>query len=244
MGGNVLSEFFKSQQDRERVKQVEQLRRRGHNFIKVHYAGKQQPMIDSEGTVYNIRIHGLRDVEAFEKTDVNTGKTEWHSRPGSHALNFRQTSSGDIEADIWDDPDLYNRHFIATHSELEVTDAALAREIRDLLGKPFKVELSEVEILEREIAAKQRELAAKKGLTETPREEAAAFGGRPMGAKDIKPRKRRKAGKRGVNKSTSGVDSPGMSRVATNGNREGDLAAVQSGSPDTEYGGEGTKPII
>jgi len=259
MGANVLSEFFKSQEDRERLKQVEQLRRKGHSFIRVRYNGPQYPMIDSEGQAYNIRIHGLRDVEAFEKTDISTGKTDWQSRPGSKVLVFRQSASGDIEADIWDDPDYYNRHFIATHPELQVLDSALAKEIKELLGKPFKVELSESEMLEREIEAKKRELESLKKregtheekapqetaeeVVQKPTQEVAPKGGRPKGAKDRKPRTRRRV-KRGVNKPTPSVDSSGVSRVATRGSAEGHPAAVQPSTQAPEHSGEGTESTV
>ena len=85
MGGNVLAEFFKSQEDRKRVQQIEQLRRKGHNFIKVRYVGNIIPATDAEGVVYNLRLHGLRDVEAYERTNINDGKTSWESRPGARA---------------------------------------------------------------------------------------------------------------------------------------------------------------
>lgn len=246
MGANVLSEFFKSQQDRERLRQVEQLRRKGHNFIKVRYNGSTIPKIDSEGLVYNVRIHGLKDVEAFEKTDISTGKTEWQTRPGSRALHFRQSPTGDIETDVWDDPDDYNRHFLSTHPELEVVDPVLARKIEELKGKPFKAELSEEEMLEREIAAKQKELDnLKKVRGDTPKKKLAIppekiyRGGRKKGSKNKKKR-----AVNGINKSTPSLDSPGMPRVATGGNGEGDTAPIQSGTPDSQHSGEGAEPNI
>jgi hypothetical protein len=269
MGTNVLADFFKSTEDRKRVQEIEQLRRKGHNFIRVRYVGRVVPAVDSEGVVYNIRLHGLRDVEAFEKTDINTGRTDWDSRPGAKALTFRMSPSGDIEADIWDDPDLYNRHFISTHPELEVSDSRLAEDIKRLVGKPFKVELTDEEVLEREILAKQRELDNLKkakgqrpqGVTIENSEEVAEESaqketeeitenvtqkphsnrGRKKGSKDKRPRVRRIDG---VNKSTPGVDSSGVPRVATGGGTEGDSTPVQSSAPDSQYGGAGPEPTL
>jgi len=162
MGTNVMADFFKNQEDRNQAQQVEQLRRKGHKFIRVRYAGSVIPAVDAEGIAYNLRIHGLRDVEAFERTNINDGRVDWDSRPGARALAFRQVASGDIEAEIWDDPDAYNRHFIATHPELAVLDPIVAKEIADLDPKTFKAELSDEEVLKRDIETKQKQLTAMK----------------------------------------------------------------------------------
>jgi len=253
MGGNVLADFFKSQEDRKRIQQIEQLRRKGHNFIKVRYSGNIIPTIDSEGVVYNLRVHGLRDVEAFEKTDINTGQTDWHSRPGARVLTFRQSNAGDIEADIWDDPDLYNRHFIASHPELEVVDPIVAREIRNLDPRSFKAELTNEEVLEREIAAKQRELDSlkkAKGISPTVENtEDNNTTDKPLRRRGVLPkasRNRKPKGRmsNGINKPAPGVDSTGVPRVATGGDTEGDSAAVQSGSQDTELSRERAESTV
>ena len=238
MGGNVLAEFFKSQEDRKRVQQIEQLRRKGHNFIKVRYVGNIIPATDAEGVVYNLRIHGLRDVEAYERTNINDGKTSWESRPGARALTFRQAPTGDIEADIWDDPDGYNRHFLSTHPELEVVDQATAKEIASLDRKSFKAELTEEEVLEREIAAKQEALnrirkAKGDEAPEVEEEEDELLNGVPRkAAEEFLGRRKRKTN--GVNQSASDVDSSGVSRVAAGGVSEGDSSDIQSGASDTK----------
>ena len=237
MGGNVLAEFFKSQEDRKRVQQIEQLRRKGHNFIKVRYVGNIIPATDAEGTVYNLRIHGLRDVEAYERTNINDGKTSWESRPGARALTFHQSPTGDIEADIWDDPDGYNRHFLSTHPELEVVDQALAKEIASIDRKSFKAELTEEEILEREIAAKQEALnrirktkGDKAPEVEEDEEDELLNGVPKKAAEEFLGRRKRKTN--GVNQSASDVDSSGVSRVAAGGVSEGDSPDIQSGASD------------
>jgi len=258
MGGNVLAEFFKSQEDRKRVQQIEQLRRKGHQFIKVRYVGNIIPALDAEGAVYNLRIHGLRDVEAFEKTDINTGRSDWSSRPGARALTFRQSPTGDVEANIWDDPDGYNRHFLSTHPELEVLDSAVAAQINKLDKSSFKAELSEEEILEREIKAKQDTLdrIRKNKVQEVEPEDTTAeydeeeefVDGIPVKAAEefinSSSRRPRKRGVNGVNESASNVDSSGVSRVATGGVSERDSAAVQSGSSNPERSTARTESII
>ena len=43
---NALADFFKSQEDRERLKKIEQLRRKGERFIRVKYEGPIIPQIE------------------------------------------------------------------------------------------------------------------------------------------------------------------------------------------------------
>jgi len=216
---NQLADFFKSQQDREHLKNIENLRRKGEKFIKVRYEGRAIPQIDSEGVCFNIRIHGLRDVEAYEKTDVSTGKTEWQARPGARALLFRQSITGEIEADIWDDPDNWNRHFISTHRELVVVDSKLAEEIEKIKDEPFKTELSPKEEIERRIAADLKK------LEEIEKQEVSQKSpgrrGRPKKGDDID----------GVDESTSDVDSAGVPRMEPGGKSKRNPATVQSGAP-------------
>ena len=229
---NPLSDFFKSQEDKERLKKVEQLRKKGEKFIRVKYEGSIIPEVGNEGLCYNIRIHGLKDVEAYEQTDINTGKTEWHARKGARALHFRQSMNGDIEGDIWDDPDHWNRRFIATHPELIVVDSKLSEEIAEELDKPFKAELSRKEELEREIAEKVRELDTV-NEAESKKKQASK--------KDVK---KKKGVTNGLNKSASGVDHSGVSRVAAGGDGEGDSADIQPSSSDSEHSRERAEPVI
>jgi hypothetical protein len=210
---NELAEILKSQEERDRLKRVEQLRRKGERFIRVRYKGPIIPEIDHEGICYNIRPHGLRDVEAYESSDINTGRTEWKSRKGARVLYFRQTASGDIEADIWDDPDGWNRRYIASHpDDLEVLDDKLREEIREEAKKPFKAELSRKEQLERDIAEKVRELES---INQQENEAGNRKRGRPKGSVT-----------NGINESTSGVDSSGVPRVAAGGDREGNTSSL------------------
>ena len=208
---NPLVEVLKSQEERDRLRNIEQLRRKGERFIRVRYKGTAIPQIDSEGVCYNIRMHGLEDIEAFESTNVNDGKVEYKTRRGARALCFRQTGSGDIEADVWDDPRGWNRRYIYTHlDELEVLDKDVLEQIKDDGKKPFNAEPSRKELLEQEISDKIRELDQ---LNQQEIEQKKR--GRPKG-KD----------KDGINESTSGVDSPGVSRVATRGNGKGDTPSI------------------
>lgn len=155
---NQMVEFVKSQEERKRIFEAEQLRRKGEVFIKVWYRGDIIPDIDSDGLCYNIRLHGLKDIVPYEETDQNTGRKEWKGRRGAQVVIFRQSSSGDIEADIWDDPDCWNRRFISTHPELYVVDDKLRKEIKKEKDKPFNPEPSEKELLEREISEKVQRL--------------------------------------------------------------------------------------
>jgi len=224
---NELVDFFKSKEERKSLQKIELLRRQGERFIRVKYNGSIIPEVDNEGTCYNLRIHGLRDIEIFEATDSNSGRREWKTRRSARALFFRQTSTGEIEADIWDDPDHWNRHFISTHPELYVEDDRLREEIEKEKDKPFKAELSRKEELEREIADKVRELdllaTEDKSLKEQkknsprvpPKKKSAAL-----------PRVKRTEEKDGINESASDMDSLGMSRVAAGGTAEGNTATI------------------
>ena len=216
---NALSDFFKSQQDREDLKKIERLRRQGEKFIKVRYNGNTVPQIDSEGVCYNIRFHGLRDTEAYEQTDTNTGKTDWHARPGARVLQLRQSAAGDIEGNIWDDPDDWNKHFLSTHPELEVLDSSIKEEIEKVKKQPFKTEYTRKEELERDIAAKLKELEM---LDE---EQKSA---KPSKKKNNVPRKKQEQGEaiNGINDATPGVDNSGVSRVEPGRDGEGGSSSI------------------
>lgn len=219
---NVIADFLRSQEDREDLRKIEQLRRKGEVFIKVVYQGTTVPAIGSDGVCYNIRMHGLRDLVAFEQSNLNTGQTEWNKRVGAKAIAFRQSSSGDLEADIWDDPQHWNRRFIATHPELHVVDDILRKEVAAESGKPFKAELSRKEEIEQAIAENVRELDKinKEEQKNNPKLQKSS----KKGPKEV--------GVNGVNDSTSGVDIPGVPRVATRGNGKRDPSAVQSSPSD------------
>ncbi|MGW8324074.1 MAG: hypothetical protein ACWGNI_00130 [Desulfobacterales bacterium] len=209
---NPLAEVLKSQEERERLQKIEQLRRKGEKFIRVRYIGQTIPQIDSEGLCYNIRIHGLEDVEAYESTDFNSGRTEWKARKGAKVLALHQTASGDIEGDIWVDPRGRNKRFIWTHrKEFEVLDSKIWEEIEEEAKKPFNPEPSRKEELELEIADKVRE------LDQLNQQEAE---------KKQSKKKGRPKREDGINESTSGVDSSGVSRVAAGGNAKGDTSSI------------------
>ena len=203
---NPITDFLRSQEDRKRLLRIEQLRRQGEAFIKVRYTGNVRVQLDSDGFAYNLRIHGLKDMEAYEQTDEN-GQTEWKGRKGARMISFYQSVTGDIEADVWDDPDGWNKHFLSTHKdELYVVDDKIRAEIERESNRSFKVELSEEEELERDIADKLNKLESLKKKAER---------------------------KNGVDKSTTDVDSVRVSRVAARRGRERNTSSVQSGSQDT-----------
>jgi hypothetical protein len=202
---NPIAEFLRSKEDRNRLLKIEQLRRQGEKFIKVRYTGNIRPRVDNEGICYNLRFHGLKDLEAYEETDINTGGTVWKGRKGARVLVFHQSVVGDIEADVWDDPDHWNRRFIATHPEdLYVTDNVLREEIKEELKRPFKAEFSRKEELEKEIADKVQEL---ENINQADKTTGKRYN------------KKKKSGTGedidGLDKSAFDVDSSGMSRMAT-----------------------------
>ena len=215
MSGNPIADFLRSQEDRENLLRIEQLRRKGENFIKVRYVGNINPKIDNDGLCYNIRLHGLKDLEAYEETDLNTGRTDWKGRKGARMVSFRQSSTGDIEADIWDDPDHWNRRFIASHAnEMYVVDSNLRDEISKELEKPFNAEPSRKEMLEKEIADKVKELDE-------------------LSAKERLLTRSEKGKQNGIDKSTPNLDSTGVPRVAAGRPRKRDTSDLQSSTSDT-----------
>ncbi|MEJ2066148.1 MAG: hypothetical protein P8X74_23195 [Reinekea sp.] len=217
---NPIADFLRTQEDRKRLQAIEQMRRQGESFIRVRYVGQIKVQIDSEGFAYNLRLHGLKDIEVYEQTNTNDGTTEWKGRRGARMLSFYQTAAGDIETDIWDDPSRWNRRFIATHSgDLYVLDEKLRVEIAKELDKPFTAELSRKEELEQEIAEKLKELEKVAGKETTVSRKQAKKAGRVV--------------KNGVDKSTTDVDSLGVPRVADRRVGKGDSAAVKSSAPDS-----------
>lgn len=209
---NPIANFMRAQDDRERLLKVEQLRRQGETFIKVKYIGPVVPQVDSDGLCYNLRLHGLKDIEAYEQTDINSGRTEWKGRKGARMVSFYQSTAGDIETDVWDDPDHWNRRFIATHkNELYVDSVALRSEIMQELEKPFKAEKTRKEELENIIAESAKEL------------ESIIHEEKKVGKKK----------QSGVNKSTSDLDSPGVSRVATRRAGKRDTTSLQPSAQNT-----------
>lgn len=227
---NELADYFRSKEERQSLKKLELLRRQGERFIQIRYNGDIIPEVDNEGTCYNLRIHGLKDIEIFESTNMNTGRKDWKTRRSARVLYFRQTSNGDIVADVWDDPDHWNRHFISTHPELYVIDDRLREEIEEEGGKPFKAELSRKEELEREVAERLREL---EDLTEVEKDKSAPKQTKYRAPKRTgqkkrpgRPKIKETEEKIGINESTPDMDSSGVSRVAAGGAPEGDTAII------------------
>ena len=112
--------------------------------------------------VNQIKIQGLKNIEAYKSTDKEGNET-WVGKEGADAYFFMEDSMGDKYTQIWDDPDGYNRAWVSRHvgyrrAEFRLDDENLLNEILAIADKPYKVELSEEEQLEREIRDKQRKL--------------------------------------------------------------------------------------
>lgn len=141
--GSLILDRSEAQKMRER----EQIRRRGHKFIKVINTGRLN------------RIHSVDDVQVFETQNPDTGETEHTTRIDSATLTFSyEDVTGDMVAHVLDTE--RNRFFLARHLDLglQIDDEKMREEIEKLVNEPYVVELSEIEMLKRKRLELQREI--------------------------------------------------------------------------------------
>ena len=142
MGTNMISEILTSQEEQAEARKREQIRRKGHTFIKVIHTG-----IDRGP------IHDIHDYVLDEATNPETGQTEYKARLDSVALEFRlDNMTGDKLAYVLDDE--YNRFFLSRQlgDGIEIENKTIAKEIKALIGVKYKVEKTPRE----ELLAKKR----------------------------------------------------------------------------------------
>lgn len=169
MNNNVLAEALVSEEERLAQEQIEQIKYQGYKYFRVYYIGRQPAEV--------MKIQGLKAIVPYRASDQQTGEEIWKGREGAAAYFFHKDGRGRKYTDIWDDPDQYNRAFFARHigsdgCEYEIEDKRLEKQILALVDIPYKVELSEEEELEKDIANKQKRLKSlqRKSFKENPAE--------------------------------------------------------------------------
>lgn len=158
---NILQDALTTQEEIDKARRMEAVRRRGYQFIRIRYSGTIIPAVDTSGIVVNLRIGQVNDPRLYQEHNPETGQEETKTRIETSQVQFYQDRiTGDIVADILDDE--HNRFFIASHIGFgfEVMDPKLAKEIDVLIGSPYKVEVGKRESLLREKRRIDKELAA------------------------------------------------------------------------------------
>lgn len=157
MGANVIAQIAGNmEEEMQEARRRERIRREGHEFIKVINRGNPN---------FNL-IHDVHDMVLVDKVNPETGENVPVAQLGSAVLEFKMDPmTGDLVAWVLDDD--FNRAFLARHLGygLLIEDKEMAAHIKALVGKPFKVELSEEEELEKqrkEIDARLEKLRKKK----------------------------------------------------------------------------------
>ena len=151
---NVFAEVMQSEEDKREQQKIAQVKKQGYFYFKLLYLGRLP--------VAQIKIQGLKNIEAYKSTDDN-GNEIWVGKPGADAYFFREDSLGNKMTQIWDDADGYNRAWVSRHigfdrAEFEVEDKKIETEILGIKNKPYKVELGEKELLEKQLRDTEKRL--------------------------------------------------------------------------------------
>ena len=159
---SLVGQSAQSQQEIEAFRQREVARRQGRKFIRVTYIGNTVARIDPDGTVCNLRMHAVEDIEIFPVPDYeHPGKEKLDQRITSTVVKLKSDGAGDIYGDMLDTE--FNRHFLAKHKDdFVAADQKTAAEIELLVGRKYKVEPNEEESLKRRISEDQKRLDALK----------------------------------------------------------------------------------
>ncbi len=145
----MLSELLTSREEEEALRQREKIRRKGHQFIKVINEGPES---------YN-RIHSVEDMELFDIPDYEKGGITQEKRKVCRALTFNiEKGTGDRIAYVLDTE--YNRYWLARQLDygLKIDDERMQKEIEKLVNKPYKIELTRKDELERKKRELEKEL--------------------------------------------------------------------------------------
>lgn len=157
---NINEAVMLNRQESEHAQRLEQLRRQGHDFIKVVYKGNNPvPQYDGSGNAINLRIKEVHDAILFEQLNPETGANEYKTRLGTRELAFHmEESTGDCIAHVLDND--YNRHFLASIMDfgVEPLDPLTKAEINDLIGEVYEVEVGRKEGIARQMKELQKEL--------------------------------------------------------------------------------------
>jgi hypothetical protein len=150
MGTSVIGQFLVDKEVQVELEKQEQLKRIGHNFIRVAYTGRHQAP----------RYHGFHNIGIVMEFDPVEGKDIPRAVLEDRVVEFYKAPDGRFIADILDDE--WNRMAISRQLDmnLEVIDSTLAREIAALTKKPYDPEPDRKTQLLRDKKRIEEELAA------------------------------------------------------------------------------------
>jgi hypothetical protein len=157
-------------QQQAEMKQIENLKRQGHKFIRVLWRGRQT----------NPTLHGYKTVEAYERYDDAMGKLMWDTKIGCRGIKFGDLGTGELAADIYDCEE--NRYALSRlvdfvtgdppRAQIEIEDKDTERELRSIANKPYVVEPDRKTLLMRKRAELDAEIAAIQGNEPIPTQAA------------------------------------------------------------------------
>ena len=141
MGVNLVQQVIMSQQEKAELELIENLKRKGHKFIRI--ASK----------LGFIRLHAVDSVKANVIIDPVTQQKDYRTSIGSSPIEMSDETN--FMTDVLDTE--FNRYFLSRHlNEIEILDKDIEIQIRKLVNKKYRVELSEEELIEKEIDDLQR----------------------------------------------------------------------------------------
>lgn len=152
----IQAQMLLNEEDIRKQREREAVRRQGFEFIKILWAGRPS-------SPETLRIHGIKDIQVREEPDYeNPGSIKLTPYPASGTTQFDQDAvTGLLTCHVWDDPEGYNRHFIAQHLDFgfDLEDKELKAELRKLTGVRWEEETDPKKILLKKKADIERQLA-------------------------------------------------------------------------------------
>jgi len=142
-------DLIRGVEETKKIREMEQLRRQGQSFFKVLMRGDVK------------RVHTVKDICLDEIPTVDGG-VEYKVREGDKMLEgVFNDNTGEFEAWVWDDPDEFNRYWLARNSRelnIVVDDERLAKQIELLENKEYRIPQTRKEQLLVERRKIEREL--------------------------------------------------------------------------------------
>jgi len=161
----AMASLLMGEEEAADLRRRERARRQGHKWIRVVRTTAPES--------FN-RIHDIKDIVMYQETNTETGVEEEKFTQADRVLEFtHNAATGDWEAWVLDC--VYNRYFLARQIDvgIRIDPPNIAKAIRMLKNKPYKVEVDEVEQIERDITNKQTELIAAQKRKAAKEKEAA-----------------------------------------------------------------------
>ena len=181
---DFLTEMSRSNEDEKRMRDLEQLRRKGHKFFKVYMRGEIK------------RVHSVKDIILIEEQTID-GSIKYNQKEGDRILEGKfNGSTGEYESWLWDDPDEYNRYWLARNKkaiDIEIVDEKIAKAIELLESKEYKIPQNrkeEVKVELRKLEREMRELEKEEQriIEEEEKSKEKKFTKRDMTTKEIRPK--------------------------------------------------------